>query len=59
MATPLIKIASCGLSPITIGKTKVAPNIATTCWAPRPTVRGHDSRSSARTTAPGGGVLPS
>src|SRR5215213_6871637 len=59
VAIPLIMMASCGLSPMTIGNTKVAPNIATTCWAPRPTIRGQDRRSSARTTAPGGGVLPS
>src|SRR6185436_17161868 len=48
---PLIMIASCGLSPMSIGNTKVAPNIATTCWAPRPTVLGHDSRSSGATTS--------
>src|SRR5215217_1810845 len=59
VAIPLIMMASCGLSPITIGNTKVAPNIATTCCAPRPTIRGQDRRSSTRTTAPGGGVLPS
>ena len=44
---------------MTSGNTNVAPNIATTCWTPIPTVRGHDSRSSGRTTSPGGGVLPS
>ena len=55
----LIMIASCGLRPMTSGKTKVAPNIATTCWAPRPTVLPHDSRSSGATTSSGPKVLPS
>ena len=59
MAMPLIMIASCGFSPMISGNTNVAPNIATTCWAPSPTVRPHDSRSSGATAAPGGGVLPS
>ena len=45
---PLIMIASCGLRPMMIGKTNVAPNIATTCCAPRPTVAAQDSRSSGR-----------
>ncbi len=58
MATPLISTASCGLSPMMSGNTNVAPNIATTCCAPRPAVRPHDSRSSGATAAPGGGVLP-
>src|SRR5258708_40246345 len=58
VATPLINMASCGLRPMTRGNTNVAPNIATTCCAPSPTVRGQDRRSSGRTTAPGGGVLP-
>src|SRR5215216_5767858 len=58
VAMPLIITASCGLSPMTSGKTNVAPNIATTCWAPRPIVRVQDRRSSGRTTSPGGGVLP-
>ena len=35
---PLNMIARLGSSPMTIGKTNVAPNIATTCWAPRPAV---------------------
>src|SRR5436309_2734642 len=47
-------MASCGFSPMTSGKTNVAPNIATTCWAPSPTVRGQASRSSGRTPAPAG-----
>ncbi len=59
VAMPLIMIASCGLSPMISGKTKVAPNIATTCWAPSPAVRPHESRSSGATEAPGGGVFPS
>src|SRR4029079_15865455 len=51
VAMPLIMIASCGLSPMSSGNTNVAPNIATTCWAPRPTVLGHDRRSSGATTS--------
>ena len=39
---PLIMIASWALRPMISGKTKVAPNIATTCWAPSPTVLPHD-----------------
>ena len=31
-------IARLGSSPMTSGNTNVAPNIATTCWAPRPAV---------------------
>ena len=45
VATPDIIIASCGFRPISSGKTNVAPNIATTCWAPSPTVLPHESRS--------------
>ncbi len=37
-------IARLGSSPITIGNTNVAPNMATTCWAPSPTVLPHGSR---------------
>ena len=59
VAMPLIMIASCGLSPMMSGKTNVAPNIATTCWAPSPTVRPQLSRSSGLTTSPGARVLPS
>ena len=33
---PQNMIARLGSSPMTSGKTNVAPNIATTCWAPRP-----------------------
>ncbi len=59
VATPDIITARFGFSPMIAGKTKVAPNIATTCCAPRPPIRSQDSRSPGRTTAPGGGVLPS
>jgi hypothetical protein len=58
VATPEVSTARFGLSPITAGKTKVAPNIATTCCAPSPAIRSEDSRSPGRTTAPGGGVRP-
>ena len=46
-------IARFGSSPMMIGNTNVAPNIATTCWAPSPIVLGQDSRSSGLTTSPG------
>ena len=59
VAMPDISTARFGFSPMMAGNTKVAPNIATTCWAPRPAIRSPDSRSPGRTTAPGGGVLPS
>ena len=59
VAMPLIMIASWGLRPMTSGKTNVAPNIATTCWAPRPTVLPHDRRSSGATTSLGPSVRPS
>ena len=52
MQTPDIMIARFGSRPMISGKTKVAPNIATTCWAPTPMVFGQDSRSSGRTTSP-------
>src|SRR5688500_11732829 len=55
---PLIMIARLAFSPMMIGNTKVAPNMATTCWAPRPVVLPQDRRSSGATAAPGGGVLP-
>ena len=48
-------IARLGSSPITSGNTKVAPNIATTCWAPSPTVLPQGSRSSGATGSPGAG----
>ena len=59
VATPLIMIASWGFSPMTSGKTNVAPNMATTCWAPRPAVLPHDRRSSGATTSLGPSVRPS
>ena len=37
----------------------LAPHIATTCWAPMPIVRGHESRSFGRTTSPGLMDVPS
>lgn len=39
-----------GGNPVSTGTRKVAPNIATTCWAPMPMVRGQLSRSSGATT---------
>ena len=48
-----------GGNPVMSGTRKVAPNIATTCWAPIPIVRGHVSRSPGATTWPGGRDLPS
>ncbi|GAA2794349.1 hypothetical protein GCM10020219_076970 [Nonomuraea dietziae] len=59
VATPDIITARLASRPITRGKTNVAPNIAITCWAPKPTMRGHDSRSSGLTTSPGESFLPS
>jgi len=53
VAKPDIMTASWGFSPINSGKTKVAPNIATTCWAPRPTVLPQLNRSWGATTSPG------
>ena len=53
VATPDIMTANCGLRPMRTGKTKVAPNMATTCWAPSPMVRPHPSLSSGATTSPG------
>jgi hypothetical protein len=57
--TPLIMIARLGSRPMTSGNTKVAPNMATTCCAPMPIVRGQDNRSSGATASPNGGVFPS
>ncbi len=59
VATPDIITARFGLSPMIAGNTNVAPNIATTCCAPRPAIRSEESRSPGRTTAPAGGVRPS
>ena len=39
-----------GGKPVSTGTRKVAPNIATTCCAPMPMVRGQSSRSSGATT---------
>lgn len=46
-------------NPVIVGTRNVAPNIATTCWAPSPMVRGHVSRSPGRTISPSRMVLPS
>ncbi len=59
VAMPLIMIASWGFRPMISGKTKVAPNMATTCWAPSPMVLPQESRSSGATTSLGPTVLPS
>ena len=56
MQMPENMIARLGSSPITSGKTNVAPNMATTCWAPSPIVLPHGSRSSGATGSPGAGV---
>ena len=53
MQIPDMKIARFGSRPMMIGKTNVAPNIATTCWAPMPIVLCQGSRSSGLTTSPG------
>src|SRR5690606_12748027 len=45
--------------PVRSGTRKVAPNMATTCWAPKPIVRGQESRSSGRTIASGLTLAPS
>ena len=57
MQTPDIRIARFGSRPMMIGKTNVAPNIATTCCAPTPIVFGQDSRSSGLTGVPIGSGL--
>ena len=59
VATPDIITARFGSRPMTSGNTNVAPNIATTCWAPNPIVRGQESRSSGLTTSPGASLRPS
>src|SRR5690348_1604830 len=50
-----------GGNPDSTGTRNVAPNIATTCWAPMPMVRGQLSRSSGATTkaSDGTGFQPS
>ena len=59
VANPLIMTANWGLRPMTMGKTNVAPNIATTCWAPSPAVLGQLSRSPGATARPGAMFFPS
>ena len=59
MQMPENMIARLGSSPITSGKTKVAPNIATTCWAPSPTVLPHGSLWCGATATPGAGSTTS
>src|SRR5690625_4192251 len=48
-----------GGNPVMSGTRKVAPNIATTCCAPIPMVRGQLSRSPGATTSPGPTRTPS
>src|SRR4051812_37242571 len=48
--TPENKRVVAGGKPVSTGTRKVAPNIATTCCAPMPKVRGQLSRSSGATT---------
>ncbi|WP_418608495.1 hypothetical protein [Georgenia sp. SUBG003] len=48
-----------GGNPVSSGTRKVAPNMATTCWAPMPMVAGQLSRSCGATTSPGRRCLPS
>src|SRR4029078_6102562 len=42
-----------GGKPVSTGTRNVAPNIATTCWAPSPRVLGQLRRSSGATTKSG------
>ena len=46
-------------NPMITGTMNVAPNMATTCCRPMPTVIGTDSRSSGATTVPGLMLRPS
>ena len=46
-------------NPMTSGKTNVAPNIATTCWAPTPTVLPQGRRWLGATGSPGAGSTTS
>lgn len=48
-----------GGNPVSRGTRNVAPNMATTCWAPMLMVNGQERRSSGATTAPGVMVRPS
>ena len=50
MPTPENSSVVAGGKPVSTGTRKVAPNIATTCWAPMASVRGQLSRWSGRTT---------
>ena len=43
-----------GGKPVSTGTRKVAPNMATTCWAPIPRVRGQLRRSSGATMSASG-----
>src|SRR5918998_3621743 len=52
-------MARLGSSPITTGNTNVAPNMATTCCAPRPMVLPHGSRWFGITASPGAGFTTS
>ncbi len=59
MPIPEKKIVVPGGKPVRTGTRNVAPNIATTCCSPMPTVAGQPSRSSGRTTSPGAIERPS
>src|SRR6187200_278392 len=48
--TPENSSVVAGGKPVSTGTRKVAPNIATTCWAPMPMVRAQLSRSWGATT---------
>ena len=52
-------IARLASNPITSGNTNVAPNIATTCCAPRPTVLPQPNRWCGATASPGSGSTTS
>ncbi len=56
MPTPDSNSVVAGGKPVSTGTRKVAPNIATTCWAPMPMVRGQLSRSSGATTSASDGT---
>ncbi len=56
---PEKKIVVLGGKPIRTGTMNVAPNIASTCWAPRPMVCGQARRSSGATTSVGPTFRPS
>ena len=59
MQIPENMMARLGSSPMTNGNTNVAPNIATTCWAPRPAVLPHARRWCGITASPGAGSTTS